>query len=61
VKSLYPSKPEKVPHDGLHLYMKNTWQTIKEQKELNLPDQREIVATYRCNEIKGEALKSAND
>lgn len=41
--------------------MKNTWQTIKEQKELNLPDQREIVATYRCNEIKDEALKKVND
>jgi hypothetical protein len=29
---------------------------IKSQKELNLPDQRVMVASLRCNELKEEAI-----
>jgi len=43
--------------DGLHIFFEETWSVIREDKELNLPDQREMVANYRCNEIKDEALK----
>jgi len=45
-----------VPIDGLHVYISKSWESIKEQKELNLPDQREMVANYRCIELKEEAL-----
>jgi hypothetical protein len=45
-----------VPIDGLTYFIDTTWDVIKNQKELNLPDQREMVAQYRCNEIKEEAL-----
>jgi hypothetical protein len=38
------------------VFLEKTWSVIREDKELNLPDQREMVANYRCNEIKQEAL-----
>ena len=43
--------------DGLAIYMKNTWDKIRDQKELNLPDQRIVVANLRCGELKEEALQ----
>lgn len=46
-----------VPIDGLSYFIDTTWAIIKDQKELNLPDQREMVAQYRCNEVKEEALE----
>jgi hypothetical protein len=42
--------------DGLALFIDKTWETIRSQKELNLPDQRVMVANLRCNELKDEAL-----
>jgi len=41
--------------DGLAIFIDNTWDKIKDQKELNLPDQRIMVANLRCNELKDEA------
>ena len=38
------------------MFMSHTWRQIREQKELNLPDQRIMVASLRCNELKDEAL-----
>jgi hypothetical protein len=43
--------------DGLAIYMQNTWEKIRDQKELNLPDQRIMVANLRCGELKEEALQ----
>lgn len=42
--------------DGLALFMSNTWDKIRTQKELNLPDQRIMVASLRCGELKEEAI-----
>lgn len=42
--------------DGLALFIDKTWETIRMQKELNLPDQKILVANLRCNELKEEAL-----
>lgn len=28
------------------------WDTIKSNKDLNLPTQREMLATYRCDEVR---------
>jgi len=39
------------------IFVERSWSTIREQKELNLPDQREMVANYRCNEIKDESYR----
>ena len=38
-------------------FIDKTWEKIKTQKELNLPDQRAMVANYRCTELKDEALE----
>lgn len=45
-----------MPMDGLALFIGNTWDKIRTQKELNLPDQRIMVANLRCGELKDEAL-----
>lgn len=47
--------------DGLALYMQNTWEKIRDQKELNLPDQRIMVANLRCGELKEEALQGVEN
>ena len=44
--------------DGLSIFIDQTWDKIKNQKELNLPDQRSMVANFRCNELKEEALEN---
>lgn len=43
--------------DGLSVFIEKTWEKIKSQKELNLPDQREMVANFRCNELKEESVE----
>lgn len=32
-------------------YAQQVWTTIREQKELNLPSQREMLAAFRCDEF----------
>ena len=56
--SLFPKSGDgkNVPMDGLTLFMSHTWEKIRTQKELNLPDQRIMVASLRCNELKDEAI-----
>jgi hypothetical protein len=50
-----------IPIDGLAFFVEKTWDVIRNQKELNLPGQKEMVATYRCNEIKEECLKEVDE
>jgi len=50
-----------VPIDGLSIFIDSTWDVIKNNKELNLPDQREMVAQYRCTEVKVEALQQVEN
>ena len=45
-----------VPMDGLAYYMEQNWASIRSNKELNLPDQRKLVAEFRCNEQKDAAI-----
>ena len=57
--TLFPDHGEgkkNTPMDGLALFISHTWEKIRTQKELNLPDQRIMVASLRCNELKDEAL-----
>lgn len=42
--------------DGLPLFIGHTWEKIRTQKELNLPDQRVMVASLRCGELREESL-----
>jgi len=48
----------KIPIDGLPLFIEKTWEKIRSSKELNLPDQRVMIANLRCGEIKDEAFAS---
>ncbi|CDW88237.1 uncharacterized protein STYLEM_17355 [Stylonychia lemnae] len=55
--TLFPTLDDKnVPMDGLSIYIDSTWEKIRTQKELNLPDQRVMVANLRCNELRDEAF-----
>ena len=44
-----------VPIDGYISFCSNVWNTIINEKDLNIPSQKEMLAIYRCNEIKDEA------
>ena len=44
-----------LPIDAVPVFVEKSWEVIRNQKELNLPDQREMVASYRCNELREEA------
>jgi protein SEY1 len=54
---LAEAEQKNVPIDGMAHFVQSAWQSIREQKELNLPDQRAMVANYRCTELKEEALR----
>lgn len=55
------SVPKNVPIDGLPLFIENIWKCIRERKELNLPGERQMVANFRCNEIKSEAIEKVSE
>jgi len=46
-----------VPADGFVPYAENIWQVVKENKDLDLPTQKEMLAMYRCDEISAEAQR----
>ena len=46
-----------VPADGLPQYINQLWTDILNEKELDIPTQREMLANYRCSEIKQNILK----
>lgn len=46
-----------VPADGFTHFCEQVWDTIIKEKDLNIPSQKEMLANYRCNEIKEEALR----
>eukprot|EP01006_Ploeotia_vitrea_P045321 TRINITY_DN66931_c7_g13_i2.p1 TRINITY_DN66931_c7_g13~~TRINITY_DN66931_c7_g13_i2.p1 ORF type:complete len:798 (-),score=459.54 TRINITY_DN66931_c7_g13_i2:154-2547(-) len=53
----YPFHFDKtVPADGFAHFASNVWRTIVESKELDLPSQKEMLATYRCDEIAQSAF-----
>eukprot|EP01114_Cavostelium_apophysatum_P008070 TRINITY_DN2033_c1_g1_i3.p1 TRINITY_DN2033_c1_g1~~TRINITY_DN2033_c1_g1_i3.p1 ORF type:complete len:609 (-),score=169.39 TRINITY_DN2033_c1_g1_i3:117-1943(-) len=47
-----------IPADGFAPYAGRIWQTIKENKDLDLPTQKEMLAMFRCDEILNEAYKN---
>ena len=46
-----------VPLDSLFFYFKEIWHSISNNRDLNIPNQKIIVSTYRCTEVKNELLK----
>merc|ERR1712137_1005669 len=40
-----------VPADGFDIYAKNIWSVVKENRDLDLPSQKEMLALFRCGEI----------
>eukprot|EP00357_Protocruzia_adherens_P016493 CAMPEP_0115025700 /NCGR_PEP_ID=MMETSP0216-20121206/34202_1 /TAXON_ID=223996 /ORGANISM="Protocruzia adherens, Strain Boccale" /LENGTH=771 /DNA_ID=CAMNT_0002400425 /DNA_START=34 /DNA_END=2349 /DNA_ORIENTATION=+ len=47
-----------LPLDGFPNYVEEVWTQVKSHKELNIPSQKQMVANFRCGEIKVDALKS---
>ena len=45
-----------VPADGLAMFSEKVWEAIQANKDLDLPSQREILATFRCDEISASSL-----
>ena len=45
-----------MPPEDLYLYASQTWNTISENKDLNLPDQRIILSNFRCGEVRESSL-----
>jgi len=58
---LQDSDQKQVPLDGMPVFIEQSWAMIRDQKELNLPDQRKLVADFRCNEFKVEAIDLVRD
>ena len=52
------SSIKNVPADGLKQYVTQIWTDIMNEKDLDIPSQREMLANYRCNEIKNQTLLS---
>ena len=47
-----------VPADGLKQYVNQIWTDIINDKDLDIPSQRQMLANYRCTEIKNKILSS---
>mmetsp|Transcript_4068 Transcript_4068/g.16995 ORF Transcript_4068/g.16995 Transcript_4068/m.16995 type:complete len:743 (-) Transcript_4068:374-2602(-) len=47
--------------DGFPVFAAGVWETIRRDRELDLPAQRELVAVVRCDEFKREALEAAEE
>ena len=50
------SSIKNVPADGLKQYVNQIWKDILNDKDLDIPSQREMLANYRCTEIKNNIL-----
>jgi len=43
-----------VPADGFDIYAKNIWSVVKDNRDLDLPTQKEMLALFRCGEISDQ-------
>jgi hypothetical protein len=48
-----------IPADGIKHYLIQIWNDILNEKELNIPSQKEMLSNYRCNEIKDKVLSDS--
>lgn len=47
--------------ENMPQYLKNLWTTIQNEKDLNLPAEKILIANLRCNEIKKEAFEKIQE
>lgn len=47
-----------VPVDGLSVFLKNIWEQILKNRDLDLPTQQELLAQFRCDELAKQAINS---
>lgn len=47
-----------VPADGLAIYLMSIWEKIISNKDLDLPNQQQLLAQYRCDEIAATIYES---
>lgn len=47
----------RVPMDGFSYYVSQMWKQILDAKDLDLPGERTLAATHRCQQIKLESIK----
>ena len=45
-----------VPLEALYIYMSNCWATICDNKEIDIPSQKELIAVHRCAELRRDTL-----
>ncbi|GAW83055.1 hypothetical protein, conserved [Plasmodium gonderi] len=61
-KWIYELRPlqysRNIPSDGFAQYCNNIWNTIVKQSQLDIPSQKEMLATFRCQEIKNNVLNN---
>lgn len=50
-----------IPFDAMYAYMQQIWATVLQNKDINIPNQKLMVASYRCTELKNEAIKQSID
>jgi len=54
-------QPRNIPFDAMFDYMQQIWSAIVENKDINIPNQKVMVSSFRCGELKNEALKQSID
>ncbi|KAK9839889.1 hypothetical protein WJX74_009244 [Apatococcus lobatus] len=57
-ESLVRVSSDKLPGHTLGLSMQKVWEVIREQKDLNLPAHKVMVANIRCGEIAADQLQA---
>ena len=46
-----------VAADDFNIYAKNIWEAVKENKDLDIPSQKEMLAMFRCEELANVAFE----
>ena len=54
---LKPEHRRDIPADGFCTFAEKIWDVIKQNKDLDLPSQKHMLATYRCEELATEAYR----
>lgn len=52
----FPEYHRRIPADGFSIYAEGVWDSIVNNKDLDLPTQQELMAQFRCDEISREVL-----
>ncbi|XP_004365208.2 hypothetical protein CAOG_00337 [Capsaspora owczarzaki ATCC 30864] len=50
-----------IPADGFNAYASKIWETIMSNKDVDIPTQKEMLATYRCEEISDEVYQPVGE